>query len=39
VSRIETHLIFEHVPKAQMPVLIEDEGEKETRRRRRASRS
>lgn len=33
VARIETHLIFEHVPKTQMPVLTED-VEKETRRRR-----
>jgi DNA-binding Lrp family transcriptional regulator len=33
VARIETHLIFEHVPKTQMPVLVET-TEKETRRRR-----
>ena len=33
VARIETHLIFEHVPKNQMPVLTSS-GEKETRRRR-----
>jgi DNA-binding Lrp family transcriptional regulator len=35
VSRIETHLIFEYVPKAQMPVLTETSGEKEKGRRRR----
>jgi DNA-binding Lrp family transcriptional regulator len=33
VARIETHLIFEHVPKTQMPVLTET-SERETRRRR-----
>jgi DNA-binding Lrp family transcriptional regulator len=33
VARIETHLIFEHVPKNQMPVLTAS-GEEETRRRR-----
>jgi len=33
VARIETHLIFEHVPKTQMPVLTET-TERETRRRR-----
>ena len=33
VARIETHLIFEHVPKTQMPVLMQSQ-EKETRRRR-----
>jgi DNA-binding Lrp family transcriptional regulator len=36
VSRIETHLIFEHVPKPQMPVRTETGGEKEKRRRRRS---
>jgi DNA-binding Lrp family transcriptional regulator len=37
VSRIETHLIFEHVPKAQMPVLTEKEDdERPSRRGRRA---
>lgn len=36
VSRIETHLIFEHVPSAQMPVLIE--GIDDVSRRRRTSR-
>ena len=37
VSRIETHLIFEHVPKAQMPVLTEaEEPVRKSRRRRRA---
>jgi DNA-binding Lrp family transcriptional regulator len=32
VSRIETHIIFEHVPKAQMPVLIETVQERTTGR-------
>jgi len=38
VARIETHLIFEHVPKAQMPVLSEEKGtaRRAGRRRRRA---
>ena len=37
VARIETHLIFEHVPKARMPVLIEpEESNRPPRRRRRA---
>jgi DNA-binding Lrp family transcriptional regulator len=37
VARIETHLIFEHVPKAQMPVLTEaEEPVRKSRRRRRA---
>ena len=36
VARIETHLIFEHVPKAQMPVLTEtEEPARKGRRRRR----
>jgi DNA-binding Lrp family transcriptional regulator len=35
VSRIETHLIFEYVSKAQMPVLTETEGEEKKGRRRR----
>ena len=36
VARIETHLIFEHVPKAQMPVLTEtDEGPRQGTRSRR----
>ena len=38
VSRIETHLIFEHVPKAQMPVLIEDDDDPARGRRRRTPR-
>ena len=37
VSRIETHLIFEHVPKAVMPVLTEG-AESAKGRRRRTSR-
>jgi DNA-binding Lrp family transcriptional regulator len=37
VARIETHLIFEHVPKAQMPVLTETEDDgRRGRRPRRA---
>jgi DNA-binding Lrp family transcriptional regulator len=35
VSRIETHLIFEYVPKAQMPVLTETGGEEQKGRQRR----
>ncbi len=38
VSRIETHLIFEHVPKTQMPVLMETGGDREKGRRRRTTR-
>jgi len=37
VSRIETHLIFEHVPKAEMPVLtdgIDDSGRRKRRKPR-----
>ena len=37
VARIETHLIFEHAPKAQMPVLTETENDEP--RSRRAQRS
>ena len=37
VARIETHLIFEHVPKAQMPVLTETEDD--GRRGRRPGRA
>jgi DNA-binding Lrp family transcriptional regulator len=36
VARIETHLIFEHVPRPQLPILAEmgDEGRRPRRRRR-----
>jgi DNA-binding Lrp family transcriptional regulator len=33
VARIETHLIFEHVPKAQMPVLTKTESDEPRSRR------
>ena len=34
VARIETHLIFEHVPRPQLPVLVETPGERPPARRR-----
>jgi DNA-binding Lrp family transcriptional regulator len=36
VARIETHLIFEHVPKAELPVLTEADETPDKPRRRRA---
>jgi len=33
VSRIETHLIFEHVPKPALPVLVETEPPRRAPRR------
>ena len=34
VARIETHLIFEHVPRPQLPVLVETAGARAPGRRR-----
>jgi hypothetical protein len=33
VARIETHLIFEHVPKPALPVLVETEPPRRAARR------
>ena len=38
VARIETHLIFEHVPRAQLPVLVETATERPAGRRRARAR-